>query len=269
MPAGPTALVRAVGDSFARCVTARPVSPPLDPALARRQHGAYRAALEAGGFAVVEIPADEDHPDGCFVEDAAIVIASSALLTHPGHPSRRGEVVSVERGLVGLVPIDRVTVGSLDGGDVLQVGTTVFVGVGRRTDAGGADALERFARPLGRRVVRVASGPALHLKSAVTALDDDTVILHESVDPAPFTGLRVVTIGGDDPEAANVVRLPDGSILTAEAHPAAAGVVAALGYDVVTVDASEFARADGGLTCLSIRIRGDRSPAIGKAVSSE
>jgi dimethylargininase len=256
MPAAPTALVRAVGDSFTRCVTARPAIPPLDPELARRQHSAYRAALEAGGFTVIVIPADEGHPDGCFVEDAAVVVGGSALLTRPGHASRRGEVAAVGRALGGLATIGRVGGdATLDGGDVLQVGATVFLGVGRRTNEAGAEALERFCAPLGRRVVRVPAGPSLHLKSAATALDDGTVIVHRSVDAGPFGGVRVVTVGGDDPEAANVVRLADGSILVAAAHDETAGVVAALGYRVARVDVSEFARADGGLTCLSVRLR--------------
>ncbi len=258
MPAAPTALVRAVGDSFTRCVTARPAVPPLDPQVARRQHEEYRSALQSGGFAVVVIPAEEDHPDGCFIEDAAVVVGGAALLTRPGHPSRRGEIRSVEHALGGLVPIDRMAGdATLDGGDVLQVGRTVFVGVGRRTNEAGAEALERFCAPLGRRVKRVPAGPSLHLKSAATALDDETVILHRSVDPEPFGSLRVVTVGGDDPEAANVVRLADESILVAAAHDETAGVVSALGRPVARVEVSEFARADGGLTCLSIRLRGE------------
>ena len=252
----PLALVRDVGDSFADCVTDRPAVPPLDPSLARRQHAGYAAALETGGFTVRHVPADEAHPDGCFVEDAAIVVGDSALLTRLGHPSRRGEVGAVERALVDLVEIDRVgNHATLDGGDVLQMGSTVFVGVGRRTDASGADELERFCAARGRRVIRVPVGGSLHLKSAASALDPETVLVHVSVDGSVFSGLRVVSIGGRDPEAANVVRLADGSILTAVHLPAAAEMIGFLGYRIAVTDASEFARADGGLTCLSIRLR--------------
>ena len=253
----PIAWIREVGDSFVGCVTVRPAVPPLRPEVARRQHAEYATALDAGGFAVRRIPADETHPDGCFVEDAAVVIGHRALLTRPGHPARRGEVMGVEAALRSIVEVERVgDDATLDGGDVLQMGPTVFVGVGRRTDAAGADALERFASGGGRSVIRVEVGGALHLKSAASALDPETVLVHRAgADPMVFEGVRVVEIGGDDPEGANVVRLTNGAIMVAAHHPRTADVVASLGYSVVLCDVSEFARADGGLTCLSIRLR--------------
>jgi len=188
---------------------------------------------------VRRVPADESHPDGCFIEDAAIACGESALLTRPGHPSRRGEVSAVAAALGDLVEVDRVQgEATLDGGDVLQMGTVVFVGVGRRTNAAGADQLERFCSPRGRSVIRVPVGDSLHLKSAVSALDAETLL-----------------VGGDEPEAANVVRQADGVILVASHHEPTAELVAGLGYSVDSCDIGEFARADGGLTCLSIRLR--------------
>ena len=203
------------------------------------------------------VPADESHPDGCFIEDAAIACGESALLTRPGHPSRRGEVSAVAAALGDLVEVDRVQgEATLDGGDVLQMGTVVFVGVGRRTNAAGADQLERFCSPRGRSVIRVPVGDSLHLKSAVSALDAETLLVHRSVpDPGVFSGVRMVLVGGDDPEAANVVRQADGVILVASHHEPTAELVAGLGYSVDSCDIGEFARADGGLTCLSIRLR--------------
>jgi len=253
----PIALIRDVGDSFADCVTAKQAVPPLDPSRARVQHAGYAAALAAGGFDVRRVPADESHPDGCFIEDAAVVCGDAALLTRPGHPSRRGEVVAVEEALRAVVEVDRVGGdAALDGGDVLQIGDTAFVGVGRRTNAAGADALERFCAPRGRSVVRVPVGRSLHLKSAASALDAETMLAHRSVpDPSVFRGIRVVFVGGNDPEAANVVRLADGRILVAAHHEHTAALVADLGYRVLSCNVSEFARADGGLTCLSIRLR--------------
>lgn len=250
--------MREVGDSFTTAVTATPAVPPLDPARARIQHAAYTAALEASGFQVRRIAPDEAHPDGCFIEDAAIVVGDSALLARPGHPSRRGEVIAVERELRDLVEVERVAgEASLDGGDVLQMGSVVFVGVGRRTDAAGADQLDRFFAQRGHRVIRVPVGSSLHLKSSASALDAETLLVHRSgPDHSVFADRRVITVEGDEPEGANVVRLADGAILVASHRPATAELVEGLGYRVVTCDVSEFARADGGLTCLSIRIRG-------------
>ena len=250
----PVALVREVTDSFTRCVTRRPPVPPLDPAVARSQHEAYRRALAEGGFDIRVIPGDEAHPDGCFIEDAAVVVGSEALIARSGHPSRRGEAEPVAEALADLVGVVRLEEGTLDGGDVLQVGSVVYVGVGRRTDAAGAAALSAVCERQGRRVVRVPVGEPLHLKSAVSALDDETVLWHRSCGSREaFSGVRVVEVPGEDPEAANVLRLVDGRVLCA--HGMTADVAAAAGFEVARCDVSEFGRADGGLTCLSIRLR--------------
>lgn len=252
----PIAFVREVTESFARCVTRIPAVPPLDFALARRQHLGYRAALEAGGFEVVVVPGDEDHPDGCFIEDAAVVIGDTALIARSGHPSRRGEVGPVAKALARHFAIEHLDDGTLDGGDVLQVGRTVFAGTGGRTDPVGARRLATLAARAGKRLVEVTVRGALHLKSGVTAIDEDTVLWHPAAcDRETFDGLRVVEVEGTDPEAANVVRLADGTILAGAGHDAVADQIVRLGYEVIACDTSEFARADGGMTCLSIRIR--------------
>jgi len=252
----PHALLREVPDSFVRCVTAEPVSRPLDPSLARRQHRAYQDALEAGGFTTSLLAADESHPDGSFIEDAALVVGGRALVARPGHVSRRGEVPPVAAALGEMMPVDTVEApGILDGGDVLVVGSRVFVGLSSRTNRAGIDSLVRFAGP-DREVVPVDVSGVLHLKSAVTALDYGTLLMEPGmVDPGRFDGFRIIYTPPEEFHAANVVRLPDGSILAAAGSPRSAGLIADAGFEVRTVDVSEFARADGGLTCLSVRIR--------------
>jgi len=243
--------------SFGACVTRRPADPPLDPARAHRQQEGYRERLEESGFSVVLLPADEAHPDCAFIEDTAVVVGGAALATRPGHPSRRGEVAPVAAALERLLPVTRMEPSAtLDGGDVLRVGRRLFVGETGRSNAAGRAALERFAAPLGFAVVPVPVRRVLHLKSAATALDDATVLFFPgAVDPGVFAGLTAVAVGGDDPEAANVVRLPDGHVLVAAHLPQSAAAVSAAGLAAVACDVSEFARADGGLTCLSIRLR--------------
>ncbi len=253
----PTALIRLVPEVFTHSVTAIPASPPLDPQAARRQHTAYRTALEEGGFTIITVLPDERHPDGSFVEDVAVVIGGRALATRPGHPSRRGEAGPVAAALADLMPVEHMEApATLDGGDVLQIGGVVFVGLSARTNKSGIDSLGRFAGP-DRRVVAVPISGVLHLKSAVTALDKETLLVESGhFDPAFFEGMRIVTTPPGDAHGANVVCLPDGRILVAVDLPRSAETVAAAGFEVTTVDISEFARADGGLTCLSVRIRG-------------
>jgi len=252
----PTAVIRLVPDTFTRSVTAVTAFPPLNPQAARHQHATYRTALEEGGFVIITVPPDERHPDGSFVEDAAVVIGGRALATRPGHPSRRGEVGPVVAALADLMPVEHMEApANLDGGDVLQVGRTVFVGLSARTNGAGIDSLARFSGP-DRRVVAVPVSGVLHLKSAVTALDGETLLMESGyVDPGVFEGMRIITTPPGEPHGANVVRLPDGRILAAAGLPRSAEVVAAAGFEVTTVDIAEFARADGGLTCLSVRIR--------------
>lgn len=255
----PLALMRRVPDSFVGSVTRRPARPPLDPSLARRQQDGYRNRLEDGGFAVTMLPAYEAHPDCAFVEDTAVVLGEAALVTRPGHPSRRGEVGLVAEALAGVGISVAVMEGpaTLDGGDVLRVGDRLFIGESDRTNAAGRAALGRFAGPRGFRAVAVPIHGVLHLKSAASPLDEVTVLFHPgAVDPAAFRGLRLVPVEGDEAEAANVVRLPDGRILTAAHLPQSAAAVAAAGFTPVACDVLEFARADGGLTCLSVRLRG-------------
>ena len=233
-------------------MTAAPVSPPLDPERARIQHAAYRRALDDGGFSVSVLEPDERFPDSPFIEDTAVVSGRRALVTRPGHPDRRGEVDAVAAALetVGVEVHSTPADATLDGGDVLQVGGRTFVGIGARTNEAGA----AVVADLVGNVTMVRVETVLHLKTAVTALDDTTVLCDVTVvDPSVFTGLDVV----EAPEraAANVVRLPDGRLLVAAGHGETTSMLRSRGYELVEVDTSEFARADSGLTCLSLRLR--------------
>jgi dimethylargininase len=255
------ALTRPVSPRLAECELSHLERVPIDVARAAAQHADYEAALEVAGIRLVPVPAAPDLPDAVFVEDTAVVLDEVAILTRPGAESRRPEVDGVAPVLVAHRPIRRIEApGTLDGGDVLVVGRHVFVGVSQRTNEAGADQLRTILESLGYAVRMVAVTGCLHLKSAVTALSDDTLLLNPDwVDPASLDAFRLVEVAPDEPTAANVLRLPD-RVLMAAGHPDTArrirDALPTGDVGVVEVDVSELAKAEAGVTCCSILLRG-------------
>jgi dimethylargininase len=222
---------------------------------AEQQWDAYVAALEAEGFRTLQIDADDAHPDCVFVEDAVVMLGQLVIVTSPGAESRRGEQDAVADAItdLGLETRHIRLPGTLDGGDVLKVGTTIYVGRGGRTNAEGIRQFRAIASELGYTVVAVPVTRALHLKSAVTALPDGTVIGHPTLVDNPSIFDRYLEV----PEAAGVavVVLSDNSVLISASAPKTAALIEDLGYRVTTVDISEFEKLEGCVTCLSVRIR--------------
>jgi len=245
------ALVRGVSPRLAAGERTHLDRVPIDLDLARRQHAAYRDLLERLGLAIVALPPAPGLPDGVFVEDAVVVVDDLAVLTRPGAPSRRAEVDTVgpvvaARGLRVAAIREPAT---LDGGDVLQIGTTVHVGRTSRTNAEGIAQLAALLAPLGREVVPVDVTGVLHLKTGATALPDCTVLaLRGAVDPAAFPGREVVAV--PEPTGADVLPV-GGTVVVSASAPATADLVAARGFAVELADISEFEKAEAGPTCLS------------------
>ena len=229
---------------------------PIDAAAAAAQHRGYREALEACGARVVTLPAVEELPDSVFVEDTAVVLDEVAVLTRPGVESRRGEVSLIEPEVARLRKVVRVEPpATLEGGDVLRLGRTLYVGLSPRTNAGGAEALRRLAAPHGYKVVTVEPRGCLHLKTGCSALGEGAVLVNpEWVDASVFRGLEVVAVDASEPWAANVLHV-NGSVCVSAVFPRTAEMLAARGYDVRAVEVSEFAKAEGGLTCMSLLFR--------------
>jgi len=251
-----TAIVRGVSPALARCELTFLERETIDVARAAAQHAAYAGLLRDLGVEVLEIPADDALPDGCFVEDAAVVLDEAALLTMPGAASRRGELPAVAEALSRLRRVERTELpATLEGGDVLRVGRRLFVGRSPRTNDWGIARLSAFAEPLGYAVVPVAVTGCLHLKSAVTALDDLRVLANPAwIDVRPLAGFDLVEVAREEPGAANVLRVDD----TLVAHPGFPRTVerlAALGYEPRLLDVSEFLKAEAALTCKSLLLR--------------
>ncbi len=247
------ALVRRPGPRLADGIVTHISRTPVDVGLAERQHAAYRDALASAGWTLVEVEPVDECPDAVFVEDTVVVCDGLAVLTRPGAPSRRRELAGTDRALRALgLDVARIEPpGTLDGGDVLQVGSTVYVGVGGRTNQPGVEQLGAHLMPLGRDVVPVALRDVLHLKSAVTALPDGTLLaLPDLVDRAALPPLQPV----DEEAGCHVVPLGNDRVLIAASAPRTAARIADLGYAPVVVDIGEFEKLEGCVTCLSVLI---------------
>ena len=250
----PWAIVRSVPASFADALCAEPPDPPIDVAQARAQHADYVRAIEAAGADVVAVAADEACPDCCFVEDVAVLLGDAALVTCPGAPSRRGEVDPVAAALAARMDVVRMAApATLDGGDCLLLGSTIYVGRSSRSNSEGIARLAAEARAHGLTVVPVDMPPGvLHFKSFCSPLGDDTVLVAEgAISPATFTGARVLLAPAAERHAGNAV-VVGSTVLVAAGAPATQALVAAAGFTAVPVDTSEMRKADGALTCLSI-----------------
>jgi dimethylargininase len=230
---------------------------PVDVGLAAKQHAAYVGAVADVGWAIREVAHDDSLPDSAFVEDTLVVCGGLAVLTRPGAPERCAELAGTEEavGELGLELARIEEPGTLDGGDVLRVGTTLYVGRGGRTNAEGIRQLRRLVGPRGFAVVPVPLHRVLHLKSAVTALPDRTVIAADPslFDASPFPTMRIVPEEG----GSHVILLGGGTVLMAASAPRSAELFDDWGFDVIVVDIGEFEKMEGCVTCLSVLIDRD------------
>lgn len=250
------ALVRRPGPRLAEGLVTHIDRRPVDPVLALRQWERYVQVLRDHGWTITEVPPADDCPDAVFVEDTMVAFRNVALIARPGADPRRPEPHATRETVEALgASVNAVRApGTLDGGDVLKVGDTVYVGRGGRTNAEGVRQLRSAFEPLGARVVAVPVSKVLHLKSAVTALPDGTVIGHPPLvdDPAAFPRFLPVP----EESGAHVVLLGGGRLLMAASAPRSAELFADLGYEPVPVDIGEFEKLEGCVTCLSVRLRG-------------
>jgi dimethylargininase len=228
---------------------------PVDVARAVGQWQDYVDALNGCGWSTIEVPPADDCPDSVFVEDTMLAFGDLAIVSRPGAQARRPEIDAMPELLasLGMTVAHIREPGTVDGGDVLKVDDTVYVGSGGRTNAAGIQQMRRLLEPVGARVIAVPVTKVLHLKSAVTALPDGTIIGFEPIvdDPRIFPSFRAMP----EESGAHVVVLDAESVLMAADCPQSAALVRSLGYDVVTVDITEFEKLEGCVTCLSVRLR--------------
>ncbi len=248
------ALTRHVPDSFANALSAAPSDPPIDVAVARRQHLIYCRALAECGAIVTTLPTDERCPDSVFIEDTAVIVGTRAVITRPGAPSRRLETDSVASMLASwLTVIPMTEPATLDGGDCMLVGRTMFVGRSARTNAAGISQLALAFGTHGIEVVPIDLPPGvLHLKCVCSPLGDDRILLaDDSIDRAAFRGVAVVAVPAEETYAANAVAIGT-HVIVAARFPRTHEALVKAGFKLHPVPWSEVRKADGSLTCQSI-----------------
>jgi dimethylargininase len=229
---------------------------PVDAALALMQWEQYVDAFRSRGWTIVEVEPADGHPDGVFIEDALVAFDDLVVVCRAGAASRRGEATTAASaaGRLGLEKVAITAPGTLDGGDVLKVGRTVYVGASSRTNAEGIGQLRHLVEPRGWTVVEIPVTTVLHLKSAVTALPDGTIVGYEPLvdDTSLFPSLLPV------PEAAGcaVVVLDPTTVVMSAGAPRTSLLLEERGLTVVTTPITEFEKLEGCVTCLSARLRG-------------
>jgi dimethylargininase len=250
-------IAREVSRSFEGCLRSD-TSQPIEIEAARRQHAAYVSLVRSLGITVDVLPADDACPDSCFIEDTAVITGAHGVLTCPGAEPRRAEVGPVGAWLEGRLELHRMMFpATLDGGDVLRIGRWLFVGLSTRTNAEGARYLAGAAAHDGLEIVPLTVGEGLHLKSACSIADGATLVYTPGViDEDALTSFRaagLVCVAVPEPAGANVLALGN-VVLVSAAAPGTAAVLRERGLDVRILDVSEMHKADGALTCLSLRI---------------
>jgi len=227
---------------------------PIDFQKALAQHEEYERFFREKGCDVVSLPAVESLPDSVFVEDTAVVLNELAVLMSPGAESRRPETALISPVLERYRIVKRIEPPALiDGGDVLTVGKTVFVGLSTRTNREGIEAFSKLVEPAGYCVIPVPVDGALHLKSGCSALDEETLLINPDViDRKQLAGFKTINVSDKEPFAADTLRIGGKILMQFEPKMLTAALVRRNGFKIDGIDLSEFRKAEGGPSCLSL-----------------
>jgi dimethylargininase len=247
------ALVREVSPKLAQCELSFLARVAIDPARAQRQHREYVAALQALGCDLEWLPSLPEQPDGVFVEDTAVLLPEVAVVTRPGAAARRGETPSVAAALAphGTV-VSIAAPGSLEGGDVLRIGRTLYVGASARTNAAGIAQLAAALDPFGYRVQTVALAGCLHLKSACTFIPPDVLLVNPAwVEPRIFAARVVIAVAAGESYGANTLTIGT-TTLVSSSYPKTRRRLEEAGVVTRVLDISELHKAEAALTCMSL-----------------
>jgi dimethylargininase len=247
------AITRAVGAALGDCALTFVDREPIDLARAETQHAAYNESLRRAGAIVEVLPADAALPDSVFVEDTAVVLDEAAVVTRPGTPLRQREAPAIAVALFPYRKLLRITApATLEGGDVLRLGRDFYVGISSRTNAQGFSQFASIVRAFGYRATPIEVKGCLHLKTAVTALDEETLLVNPSwIDAATLPRIQQLIAPPDEPFGANAL-VVNGAVHLSARWKRTKELVERSGFSVSALDVSEFEKAEAGLTCLSL-----------------
>lgn len=253
-----TAIVREVSASINDCELSFHARQPIDVTRAIAQHKAYQDCLADLSVQIISLPAEPELPDAVFVEDPAIVLDEVAIISNMGAPSRRPEASSLADVLSRYRPLRFIAAPAiLDGGDVLRVGHSIFVGLSRRTNREGIDQLRKLVEPYDYQVRAVEVRGCLHLKSACSYVGHDTVLVKRSwVDIAPLSGFELLDVPEGESAAGNALLLNDVVVMPAF-FPKTRALLEGQGFRVRAIDMSELQKAEAGVTCTSLIFNAD------------
>lgn len=251
----PIAITRAVSPNMHLCELTHLAREPIDYGIAKKQHKRYESCLDELGCDIQRLPEDPELPDSVFVEDTAIILDEVAVITRPGAVSRMPETTIVEKALESHRKLEYITApGTLDGGDVLHIDKTIFVGRSTRSNQAGIDQLQSIVASSDYSVVSVDLSECLHLKSAVTQVADNTLLINQAwVEVAAFQHFNLIDIDPSELFAANAL-LINGLVIYPTSYPKTQQRLLDIGIELNLVDVSEFAKAEGGVTCCSLII---------------
>lgn len=251
----PLAITREISPRFNECEITHIERIPIDIEIARAQHRGYVDALKKLGCEVLELPAEADLPDSVFVEDTAFILPETAVLTRPGADSRKPEIESIAQALSPHIKLLQLREpATLDGGDVLVMGKKIFIGQSTRSNQFAIDQLNVLLGKYGYTVVGVELHDCLHLKSAVTRVDDNTLLINKNwVDAGLFNEYELIEVDPSEPHAANCLPIGE-SIIFPMTFPRTEAKLEVRGYKVVSVEVDELAKAEGAVTCCSLII---------------
>jgi dimethylargininase len=249
------AITRKISPRFNECEITHIDRTPIDLDVARAQHEEYVHALAEIGCQVIELPAEADLPDSVFVEDAAFILPEVAVITRPGADSRKPETESIIQALAPHRALVHVTdPATVDGGDVLVLGKNIYVGISTRSNAASIKQMQELLDNYGYTVTGVEMHDCLHLKTAVTQVDEKTLLINPKwVDNFHFKDFDWIIVDPSEPFAANCLPV-NGQIIFPTAFPKTSAKLEARGYKVKTVTVDELAKAEGAVTCCSLII---------------